>query len=107
MHVVSIVMITLLILALVISLFYVFKFALIIFRVEDAIEESLDIIDERYRSMSKILEVPLFYDSPQIRQVVNDIKVTRDSLLLVANIFSLSGMKALKQEEQNDKTQED
>lgn len=83
---------------LLISLFYVIKFSLIIFKIEDAIEESLDIIDERYRSMSKILEIPLFFDSPQIRQVVNDIKVTRDTLLLVANKFASIDEKAVEDE---------
>lgn len=71
-----------------ISLYYVVKFSLIILRMEDSIEESLDIIDERYRSISSVLEIPIFYDSPQIRQVVNDIKVTRDTLLLIANKFA-------------------
>lgn len=71
-----------------VSLFYAIKFSLIILKIEDAIEESLDVIDERYRSISKVLEIPIFYDSPQIRQVVNDIKVTRDTLLLIANKFA-------------------
>ena len=45
-------------------------------------------LDERYRSISEILEIPLFYDSPQIRQVVNDIKVSRDSVLKIAQSFA-------------------
>lgn len=60
--------------ALAISLYYVAKFSLVILKIEDAIEQSLDILDERYRSISKVLETPLFYDSPQIRQVINDIR---------------------------------
>ena len=83
-----VVIICVLSLCLIASLYYAIKFSLIILKVEDAIEESLDIIDERYRSISKILEIPIFYDSPQIRQVVNDIKVTRDTLLLIANKFA-------------------
>jgi hypothetical protein len=73
---------------LVTSLYYLIKFALIILKIEDAVEETLDILDERYRSISKILEIPLFYDSPQIRQVIQDVKSTRDSLLLIANRFA-------------------
>ena len=46
---------------------------------------SLDKLDDRYESISKVLEIPLFYDSPQIRQVVKDIKECRDSVLYVAN----------------------
>ena len=52
---------------------------------EDALEESLDILDERYRSVSDVLKIDLFYDSPQIRQVVSDIKQCQDSILYVAN----------------------
>ena len=80
--------ITVLILCLAVSTYFAIKFSLIILKIEDAIEESLDVIDERYRSISKVLEIPIFYDSPQIRQVVNDIKMTRDTLLLIANKFA-------------------
>lgn len=89
-----------------ISIYYAIKFSLIILRIEDAIEESLDVIDERYRSISKILEIPLFYDSPQIRQVINDIRVTRDMLLLIANKFASIDEKAIE-EDSAPTTQED
>ena len=82
------IIIAVLTLLLAISIYYVIKFSLIIFKIEDAIEESLDIIDERYKSISKVLEIPLFFDSPQIRQVINDIKATRNTLLLIANKFA-------------------
>jgi hypothetical protein len=84
----------------------VVKFSLIILRVEDAIEESLDIIDERYKSISSVLEIPIFYDSPQIRQVVNDIKVTRDTLLLIANKFASIDQESYQREDQKDSDQE-
>jgi hypothetical protein len=80
--------IILLSLGLAVSTYYLAKFSLIILRIQEAIEESLDVIDERYQSISKILEIPLFYDSPQIRQVINDIKITRDTLLKVAKRFA-------------------
>jgi len=73
---------------LLVSVYYNIKFALILIKMEDAIEESLDVLDERYASISKVLEIPLFFDSPQIRQVINDIKQTRNSILKVANIIS-------------------
>jgi hypothetical protein len=93
-------------LCLCVSLYYVVKFSLIILRVEDAIEESLDIIDERYKSISSVLEIPIFYDSPQIRQVVNDIKVTRDTLLLIANKFASIDQESYQREDQKDSDQE-
>jgi len=72
-----------------ISLYYNYKFAKTIIKFEDNISDALDILDERYTSISKILEIPLFYDSPQIRQVVLDMKLSRDAILKAANEITL------------------
>ena len=68
-----------------VSLYYTFKFANIILRVEDAIEASLDSLDERYATLNEIIETPLFYNSPEVMKVLNELTATRDSVLLVAN----------------------
>ena len=68
-----------------VSLYFNYKFGRSLIRMEDALEESLDKLDEKYESISRVLEIPLFYDSPQIRQVVADIKACQDSILYVAN----------------------
>lgn len=68
-----------------VSIYYNYKFGRSLIRMEDALEKSLDRLDARYESISKILEIPLFYDSPQIRQVINDIKECQTSILFVAN----------------------
>jgi len=70
---------------LVISLYYNYKFGRALIRMEDALEESIEKLDDRYNSISKVLEIPLFSDSPQIRQVVADIKECQRSILFVAN----------------------
>ena len=67
------------------SLYYNWKFANLILKMEDEISQSLDILDARYLSMSKVLEIPIFFDSPQVRQVIDDIRDSRDSVLLIAN----------------------
>lgn len=69
------------------SVYYNYKFGVIILNVQDGIEDCLDILDERYMSMTKILEKPVFFDSVEIRQVVRDIKDTRGSILKIANIL--------------------
>ena len=51
-------------------------------------QDALDVIDEKYTSISAVCERPLFYDSPEVREVLRDIKATRDSLHQVA--FSLT-----------------
>ena len=70
---------------LVISLYYNYKFGRALIRMEDALEESIEKLDDRYNSISKVLEMPLFSDSLQIRQVVADIKECQRSILFVAN----------------------
>ena len=91
MSVVAVLLIIVLVILLVISIFYVLKFGTIIIQVQDAIEESLDILDERYASMQKIIETPLFHDSPEIRRVLNDIRMTRDSITAIANSLTSVG----------------
>ena len=67
------------------SIYFNIKFGRTLIRMEDALEESLDVLDERYQSVSDVLKIDLFYDSPQIRQVVTDIKKCQESILYVAN----------------------
>jgi hypothetical protein len=64
---------------------FAYRTAMIIFRIQDAIEQSLDILDKRYESISKVLKIPLFYDSPEIKRAVDDIRMSREAVLYVAN----------------------
>jgi hypothetical protein len=64
---------------------FALRFGMKLLQVEDTLEECLDVLDKRYSSISKVLEIPLFYDSPEVRKVHEDIKMARDSILLVAN----------------------
>ena len=68
-----------------VSLRYNIKFGLTILRVEDAIEESLDLLDIKYMSLSKILEKPIFFDSIEVRQTVDEIRAKQELLLYIAN----------------------
>ena len=91
------IIITVLSVVLLVSLYYNYKFARVILRIEDAIEESLDNLDERYASIQKVLDTPLFFDSPQVRQVINDINESRNAVLYVAN--QLTGIEDGEKEE--------
>ena len=66
------------------SVYFNVKFGLIILRIQDAIEVSLDILDERYASISNILQIPIFHDSKEVRQVIKDIDFARKTILDVA-----------------------
>ena len=70
-----------------ISIVYNIRFARSLLSLQESIEESLDVLDSRYNSISKILEMPVFFDSVEIRQVVSEISKSRDAILYVANIL--------------------
>ena len=70
---------------LLISIYYCVKFAMIIIRMQEVIEESLDIIDEKYNNLSKILEIPIFYNNSEVKSVIREVQETRDVLLHIAN----------------------
>jgi len=70
-----------------VSVYFNFKHGVIILRVQDALERSLDVLDLKYKNISEIAETPLFFDSTEVRQVVSDIIDARDSVLYVANVL--------------------
>tara|TARA_Y100001938_G_C8018642_1_gene393989 strand:- start:206 stop:517 length:312 start_codon:yes stop_codon:yes gene_type:complete len=72
---------------LIVSVFFNVKFARSILKIQDDIEESLDILDQSYVNVTMILERPVFFDSVEVRQVINEINKSRDSILYVANIL--------------------
>jgi len=72
-----------------ISVFYCFKFAIIILSIQESIEKSLDILDEKYEVISEILSIPLFHDSREVRQVLSDIDDARTAIVEVAAKLSL------------------
>lgn len=49
------------------------------------VEESLDIIDASYASVSKHLESPVLFDDPVVIAMIRDVKQAKDAILLVAN----------------------
>ena len=61
-----------------------YRTGVIVLNVQDALEESLEVIDERVSSIDKVLEIPLFSDSPEIKSLRKDMVTCRDSILNVA-----------------------
>ena len=66
-------------------MYYNYKLGLIILRVQDSIEVSLDTLDSSYKVISSILLKPIFFDSLEVRQVMSEIGRSRDAVLYVAN----------------------
>lgn len=88
MSITAIVIITALAFLLCLSSFFMIKFALLLLKIEDALEESINVLDERQESISRILEIPLFYDSSEVRRVHSDLEDCKESILGVANALS-------------------
>lgn len=73
---------------LIVSIYFCVKFALIIINIQETIEDCLDILDEKYAVISNILNIPIFYESREIREVLARIKESRDAILLIAQKLS-------------------
>ena len=84
----------------VISLYFCIKFAMIIISMQEVIEESLDIIDEKYNNLSNILDIPLFHNNTEIKNAIREVQETRDVLLYIANQL-VKDKKTLKEEVSN------
>jgi hypothetical protein len=65
--------------------FYAIKFALIIIKMQETVENALDTLDDKYGKINEILQKPLFYDSFEVRQVLQEIRGSHDAILIVAN----------------------
>tara|TARA_Y100000992_G_scaffold289489_1_gene244097 strand:+ start:559 stop:870 length:312 start_codon:yes stop_codon:yes gene_type:complete len=68
--------------------YFCIKFALALIRVQEAIEDSLDEIDRKYNRISEILKIPVFFDSPEVKNLINEIYDVRESVVYVANRLS-------------------
>tara|TARA_B100000035_G_scaffold315483_1_gene336927 strand:- start:11793 stop:12104 length:312 start_codon:yes stop_codon:yes gene_type:complete len=71
-------------LALVWSLRYLYKFSIRILDLEDKANSSIDVLEEKYKKMSEVLERPVFFDSVEVRQVVNDIYECQKAIYEIA-----------------------
>lgn len=82
-----------------------YKLGKIVINIQDAIETSLDVLDERYKSIDSILQKPVFFDSLEIRQVIEDISMTRDAVLFIAN--QLESAQEVQQNDNKDSEKEE
>lgn len=57
--------------------------------IRDQVDQSLDIIDDCYGRISAVAEMPVMFDDPVVHQLLSDIKLTKHSLLLIANKISI------------------
>lgn len=72
--------------------YYCLKFAFIIIKMQETIENSLDMIDESYRKISEINDIPVFFDTPEIRRLLVEIDNIKLVILNIANKLSSSSV---------------
>jgi len=72
----------------IIQIFVNAKLAKTVFNFEDNTEHALDEIDKAYQVVSEILSRPLFYDSPEVREIHRQIGFVNITLLSIANNIS-------------------
>ena len=75
-------------LLLIISIFYLVKFSLVIIKVQEDIENSLEQLDDSYNKISEILTIPIFHDSFEVRNCLFQINRARNIVLSIANSLS-------------------
>ena len=80
--------------------YYCIKFALIILKMQEEIEISLDKIDEKYIRINEILEIPVFFDSPEIKRLLAEIRDVKRVILEISISLSKTNSKALQEEMQ-------
>ena len=61
--------------------YFLYKFASTILAFEEKIEAVLDGVDDSYKIIGEILDRPLFYDSPEVREVHRQIGLIYNYLL--------------------------
>ena len=95
-------------LLLIFTTYYCIKFALTVLKIQDVLEESLDVLDQKYNNLSKVLEIPIFYDSTEVKRVVSEIEDTRNLILYIANRLTESVQeKAIVEDDDEGKKEEE
>ena len=73
---------------------------MLLLNIEDSLEECLAILDEKHQSIEKVLEIPIFFDSVEVRQVLSDMKDCHNAVVLVANkLIDETGIEGESKEE--------
>ena len=77
-----------------------YEFSMLLLNIEDSLEECLAILDEKHQSIEKVLEIPIFFDSVEVRQVLSDMKDCHNAVVLVANkLIDETGIEGESKEE--------
>lgn len=65
-----------------------YQLGVLVLSVQDTLEESLEVLDDRSESIEKILQIPLFSDSAEIKSIQRDMISCRDAILQIAYVLT-------------------
>jgi hypothetical protein len=71
-------------------------------QINNKIEESLDVLDVCYQRATTRANLEVFSDEPVVRELVEDIRLSKDVILLVANLLVEESNKDNEEDELND-----
>jgi hypothetical protein len=74
------------------SVHFLIKFVKYSLQYEDSINECLDNLDKSYANVAELLNRPLLIDTPEVRQILVELRNAQSSILLVANKISLKSL---------------
>jgi hypothetical protein len=60
------------------------KLARYIFDLEDQVDESLDLLDDRYKKLDSLTQIPVLMDEPVIRQMLQHMRDARESIAIIS-----------------------
>lgn len=70
------------------AIFFIVRFVRIIFIIEDDISEAIEVFDNTEKSIQEFLELPMFFESPQVQKTVsNSLDSIRASKLQIGKII--------------------
>ena len=64
--------------------YYCLKFSMLLLRLQDDIQDSLNELDNSIEVFNKILEKPVFFDSLEVRQCISEIRNSRNMINSIA-----------------------
>lgn len=71
--------------ALGVAILFLYRIGVVVLNITEEIAECLDILDDSYRKIAEILKTPVMMDDPFVRGVVDEIKKSKNAILVVAN----------------------
>lgn len=75
--------------ALVVAVTFAMRYGRMVLNWENTINEALDEMNDSYERMSQIRNTPLFVNSPEVQQLLNEIDRARGAVLWTATALSL------------------